>query len=795
MPNNNVAILSIMSKFDEKSAREAAKRADKVYEEALSDIGNVNFDKKLIENFDKAMNLLKNKFKKVNLSSYTNSLLDSIFSDKDIKEKSKDIESFISKIEMLKKASSGQDINAFNTFSVKQIDALISRTEKLAQKQEEINEKTREYNREATKIVKSNRSISTIDKNYGNQDYSKTLESLKKSLGTEKEFTAEQNRSVENLAKMVNLYQIMEKSEPQKGTAEAIRYSKDLLAVTQKIKEERDKIDSFSQKGASTYITNNGLSSIDKVSDYTVNKSKEDFVKASLSNLKSQEAKLQSELTTYISESVQKNLAKVSKEVDAVVDKAEKRVENLQNKIESLQTKSTNTGSDNSIIGGIVSDGTEQELKNINNELSQIGNQDTSDLELMDKALENIKDNFQDVIKYAVDAETAFNKINELYKKFNKNGGLEKSELIDIVSFNDRLNMLDQKGLSNDKYIINNEDMLDDLDCWADKYGKNIDRIQKMTIEQIKEAEKLKSIQNEAISNSNNSQTEQLVKQEEQIKQTVQAEEKLLDTQDKLSTNTKISVDAEQAIADINKIKESLDSIPEEKNIKITISDSDYTNTPLLSNELGEVVTAFRGVKDAWSGLVNDKGIGFFTDKLKLAVNYADELSKDGKVYQANLSFHNPLEVEGNGAKWDEIDFNGVKKTTDEIVELAKQLGHDGVIFKNIRDGFTDTDEDISNVMVALNAAQIKNEQVIGTVKAGTGEMVDVASKIDNATDTATNSTVESQNKIQEELQETQKVAEQVSEAMNNVGSDKSNISSENQIRTEQELNKEIERR
>ena len=86
MPNNNVAILSIMSKFDEKSAREAAKRADKVYEEALSDIGNVNFDKKLIENFDKAMNLLKNKFKKVNLSSYTNSLLDSIFSDKDIKE-------------------------------------------------------------------------------------------------------------------------------------------------------------------------------------------------------------------------------------------------------------------------------------------------------------------------------------------------------------------------------------------------------------------------------------------------------------------------------------------------------------------------------------------------------------------------------------------------------------------------------------------------------------------------------------------------------------------------------------
>ena len=53
-------------------------------------------------------------------------------------------------------------------------------------------------------------------------------------------------------------------------------------------------------------------------------------------------------------------------------------------------------------------------------------------------------------------------------------------------------------------------------------------------------------------------QTEQLVKQEEQIKETIQAEKQLQDTQEKVSSNTKISVDAEQAIADINKIKESL---------------------------------------------------------------------------------------------------------------------------------------------------------------------------------------------------------------------------------------------
>ena len=94
MPNNNVAILSIMSKFDEKSAREAAKRADKVYEEALSDIGNVNFDEKIVTQFNNAMNKIKKSLKGLNLSSYTNNILDSLFSDKDIKAVNKKIPCF-----------------------------------------------------------------------------------------------------------------------------------------------------------------------------------------------------------------------------------------------------------------------------------------------------------------------------------------------------------------------------------------------------------------------------------------------------------------------------------------------------------------------------------------------------------------------------------------------------------------------------------------------------------------------------------------------------------------------------
>ena len=279
MPNNNVAILSIMSKFDEKSAREAAKRADKVYEEALSDIGNVNFDEKIVTQFNNAMNKIKKNLKGLNLSSYTNNILDSLFSDKDIKAKSADIQKFVNNIESLHKSLGGLGNNdALKSMKTQQLDSIINKQKKIEEYQIKINEKTEEYTNIANKASKTSRKVSTIDKNYGNQDYSKTLELLKNSLSTEKDFTAEQNQSIENLAKLLNLYQIMEKSEPQKGTIEAIRYSKDLLKVTEEIRTECDKIDSFSSKGASDIIKNNGLDSIHKVTPYTVIDSKQKLI-------------------------------------------------------------------------------------------------------------------------------------------------------------------------------------------------------------------------------------------------------------------------------------------------------------------------------------------------------------------------------------------------------------------------------------------------------------------------------------------------------------------------------------
>ena len=130
MSNNNVAVISLMAKFDEKSVEQAAKKLGKTTEEALSDIGQDKFGENIVNEFNKAMDIIKKKLKGVNLSSYTNNVLDSLFSKKDIEEKTKDLQNFISNITNLSKSLSGLGNSALNSMSTKQLDSIISKQKK-----------------------------------------------------------------------------------------------------------------------------------------------------------------------------------------------------------------------------------------------------------------------------------------------------------------------------------------------------------------------------------------------------------------------------------------------------------------------------------------------------------------------------------------------------------------------------------------------------------------------------------------------------------------------------------------
>lgn len=705
MSNNNVAIVSLMAKFDEKSIDQAAQKLGKTTEQALSNIGQDKFGQEIVNQFNEAIDIVKKKLKGVNLSSYTGSILDSLISDKDIAEKTKDLQKFISNIFNLSKSLSGLGSNALNSMTTKQLDAIIAKQEKIAKKNEEIATKTKELESTAKNIAGQKRSVSTIKKSYGELDDDKSYKSLQKVLTTETEFDNVQQKSIKHLSEMLTLYSEMEKVEPVKGTTEAIKHSANLLTVAKEIKKTTNEIDLFTGGKASKFVSEN-FDSIKKINQYGTLTAQQDYVKNGLKNFNAQKVKLEKDLTEYIGQSVQKNVQKITSNAEQVIDKTAQKVDKLQEKVDNLKGTSS---SDKPIIDNIVDE-------------SQF------------KTLEELEDRLYSIYDKDSEGDASTKELKEfisLYQQYEK-----------LISNATDGTKLDPELKEEYDFIIKKNDAMQ-------KYADSIKEV--------------KTNKDELLNVDSSSQTSaQLKEQETHIQNIEKAENDLADTQ-KTVSNTSITVDAEKAIESIKQVKENLDSIPNEKNIKISVNNTDYSSVPLLSNEEGKTVNMFRGVKNAWSGLVNDKGIGFFTDKLELAVDYADELAKDGKVIQANLSLHNPLEVEGNGARWDQIDFEGVKQKTDDIIEKAKQLGYDGVIFKNIRDGFTDAESDLSNVVAVFDAMSVKNEQVIGTVKAGTGELT----KIESTTNSIADTVVDSQNKIQSELKETQAQAEETAQAVN----------------------------
>ena len=734
MSNNNVAIVSLMAQFDEKSVNAAAEKLGKTTEKAFKDIGKDELSQEIISQFTKAMNTVKGKLKGVNLSSYTNNILDSIISDKDIAEKIKELEDFISNIKALSKSLSGLDSNALNSMNTKQLDAIINKQKKIEKKNEEIINKTKSLNSTANSAARTERTPSSIAKKYGTSDYEQSYESLKKLLQTNNAFDESQQKSIKHLSEMLSLYSDMEKVQPEKGTKEAISYSVDLLTIVKEIQKTSQEIDLYTNGKASKFVNKN-YDSMKSVNEYNVESSKSDFVKSGLSTLQAQKAKLEKDLTEYIGKSVEKNLQKMTDNSEKYIDSVTKKAEGLQATIDALSQPK----SDKPLVDNIVDESQVKSLEELEDRL----------LDLQDKYLET------DANGYAVN-------------------DLDTKELKEFISLYNEYTSLLPKDNKFESDLPDTYKSIIDSDEALQKYADSIQKVRE-------EKQKLEDVKgNTEVGSSKH--TEDLKEQQQQIEKTEQAEKDLQDTH-KATSDTIINVDAEQALSNINAVKESLESLPSEKDIKISVNNTDYSSVPLLSNAEGKTVDMFRGIKNAWSGLVNDQGIGFFTDKLELAVDYADELAKDGKVIQANLALHNPLEVEGNGARWDQIDFEGIKQKTDDIIEKAKQLGYDGVIFKNIRDGFTDTEADLSNVVAVFDALQVKNEQVIRSINAETGKVKDL-----------TQPDISSETDVMQEVEKATEEAVQAKKdfATANEGVQSSIDGSENPLKLEAELMEQI---
>ena len=195
-------------------------------------------------------------------------------------------------------------------------------------------------------------------------------------------------------------------------------------------------------------------------------------------------------------------------------------------------------------------------------------------------------------------------------------------------------------------------------------------------------------------------------------------------------------------------------SVPESNFGNMKASDADY----LAAVKRGDMETAQRMVDEAakaagynvgpvWHGsgkkfTVFNTGRErhtFFSDKMEIAQDYAKERAQRSgsakSVYGVFLKAQNPMVVDANGEMWDSIaaqsienndiavrdlEKRGVKRiTTERASEIAVKSGFDGVVIKNVRDGFGYKSAGKSTVTAVFDSSQIKSADPVTRDDAG----------------------------------------------------------------------------
>lgn len=122
-------------------------------------------------------------------------------------------------------------------------------------------------------------------------------------------------------------------------------------------------------------------------------------------------------------------------------------------------------------------------------------------------------------------------------------------------------------------------------------------------------------------------------------------------------------------------------------------------NSSKVVDENGEPLIVFHGTRNGGFNvfdtskaeeprLVKTKNAFWFTDSKQMAESFSGEnetnfRGKNPMTYKCFLDMRNPLVVDFEGKSWGESIYG----STDEIVRKAQDVGYDGVILKNVRDG------------------------------------------------------------------------------------------------------------
>ncbi|MDO5035841.1 MAG: hypothetical protein Q4D93_02650 [Porphyromonas sp.] len=128
------------------------------------------------------------------------------------------------------------------------------------------------------------------------------------------------------------------------------------------------------------------------------------------------------------------------------------------------------------------------------------------------------------------------------------------------------------------------------------------------------------------------------------------------------------------------------------------------TDASKVVDENGEPMVVYHGTQNYDFNTFN--GASFFTDDYMNADGYAS----GERIVHSYLSIKEPLIINAEGNKWDDIQSEYGNSTQKVVSNLINQNIYDGVVFNEINDSWTDdSDGEVSNVYVAFSPNQIKS--------------------------------------------------------------------------------------
>ena len=140
-----------------------------------------------------------------------------------------------------------------------------------------------------------------------------------------------------------------------------------------------------------------------------------------------------------------------------------------------------------------------------------------------------------------------------------------------------------------------------------------------------------------------------------------------------------------------------------------------------MSEEAAPPIRAYRGITNDHQPGDHDRM--FSSSDPDIASTYAIS-QKDGSygaVMPLDLEFNNPLTLDAGGRPWHSIPYKQTVASTDDISSKARELGHDGLVIKNVVDSMSDLATP-ATTYVALKRGTVRSPLTGETLFSDTGK-------------------------------------------------------------------------